>query len=65
MTNSNQQESKHLTNLQNNKLRDFLSGLIAGFFSVTICHPLDIIRTRLNIMVSIVMTLEFPKPLNR
>lgn len=29
---------------------DFLSGFISGFVSVTICSPLDVARTRLNLM---------------
>lgn len=32
---------------------DFLSGLISGFISVTLCAPLEIARTRLNIQVLI------------
>lgn len=32
-------------------MRDFISGLIAGVISVTVCNPLDIARTRLNVMV--------------
>jgi hypothetical protein len=35
----------------NEKLKDFVSGLVAGVISVTVCNPLDIARTRLNIMV--------------
>ena len=35
----------------NEKYQNFVAGLIAGFASVTICNPLDITRTRLNIMV--------------
>ena len=34
-------------------MKEFLCGLVAGFTSVTICHPLDVIRTRMNIMVLI------------
>ena len=30
-----------------------MSGLLAGFISVTLCNPLDITRTRLNIMVTL------------
>lgn len=33
------------------RLRDFVSGLMAGIISVTVCNPLDIARTRLNVMV--------------
>jgi hypothetical protein len=28
---------------------DFFSGLLAGIISVTVCSPLDMARTRLNI----------------
>lgn len=37
--------------IKNDRFRDFVSGLLAGFISVTVCNPLDITRTRLNIMV--------------
>lgn len=34
-----------------NKVRiDFVSGFISGFIAVTICSPLEVARTRLNIM---------------
>ena len=33
------------------RLRDFVSGFVAGVISVTVCNPLDIARTRLNVMV--------------
>lgn len=33
------------------KFIDFLSGLIAGLISVLVCNPLDIARTRLNVLV--------------
>lgn len=32
-------------------IKEFFCGLVAGFVSVTVCHPLDVIRTRMNIMV--------------
>jgi len=32
---------------------NFIAGLLAGFISVTTCNPLDIARTRLNVIVSI------------
>jgi hypothetical protein len=38
---------------KNEKYQNFVAGLIAGFVSVSICNPLDITRTRLNIMVRI------------
>lgn len=28
---------------------EFISGLLGGIFSVSLCHPLDISRTRLNV----------------
>jgi hypothetical protein len=33
------------------KFIDFLSGLVAGMISVLVCNPLDIARTRLNVLV--------------
>ena len=27
----------------------FISGLLGSFFGVTICHPLEVARTRLNL----------------
>lgn len=36
----------------NLQLSNFISGLLAGVISVTICNPLDIARTRLNLLVS-------------
>lgn len=39
-------------NLNNDdKYQNFVAGLIAGFVSVSLCNPLDVTRTRLNIMV--------------
>jgi hypothetical protein len=35
----------------NGQISSFLSGLLAGVISVTICNPLDIARTRLNLLV--------------
>jgi hypothetical protein len=32
-------------------LKEFVCGLVAGVVSVSVCHPLDVIRTRMNIMV--------------
>ena len=34
------------------KYQNFVAGLVAGFVSVSLCNPLDITRTRLNIMVN-------------
>lgn len=38
---------------ENDFFKEFLCGLAAGFVSVSVCHPLDVIRTRMNVMVSI------------
>lgn len=47
----------------NNETRiNFIAGLLAGFISVTVCNPLDIARTRLNIMVCNGDRLELPLP---
>ncbi len=43
------------------KYQNFVAGLIAGFVSVTICNPLDVTRTRLNIMVSCEIKEELSK----
>lgn len=40
-------------------LRDFLSGLLAGVISVTVCNPLDTTRTRLNVLVNHLIMLVF------
>ncbi len=42
------------------RVRDFLSGLIAGVISVTVCNPLDIARTRLNVMVHSLISKSSP-----
>lgn len=36
------------------QLVHFISGLLAGFISVTVCNPLDIARTRLNVLVIVI-----------
>lgn len=36
---------------EKNRFREWISGLVAGIISVTVCNPLDIARTRLNAMV--------------
>ncbi len=46
-------------------MRNFVSGLLAGVISVTVCNPLDITRTRLNIMVTIILREEFTEPYKR
>lgn len=35
----------------NAQISNFISGLIAGIISVSFCNPLDIARTRLNVLV--------------
>ena len=42
-------ENKHLINNEN--IVNFIAGLLGGFISVTLCNPLDIARTRLNVLV--------------
>lgn len=44
---------KSLEDKQKERLANFFSGLVAGVISVTVCNPLDIARTRLNVMVNI------------
>ena len=44
---------------KNDKYQHFIAGLFAGFVSVTICNPLDIARTRLNVMVFKYIYVEF------
>ena len=34
-------------------LIDLISGLLSGFVAVSLCHPLDVARTRLNVQMSI------------
>lgn len=45
---------------EHEQLINFISGLLAGFISVTICNPLDIARTRLNVLV-----LNFPSRMHQ
>ncbi len=42
---------QHWFGIKSTKIINFLSGLTAGVISVTICNPLDIARTRLNVLV--------------
>ncbi len=37
----------------NENIVNFIAGLLGGFISVTVCNPLDIARTRLNVLVYI------------
>lgn len=46
----------------NERLRNFISGLVAGVISVTVCNPLDIARTRLNVLVYYVLA-RMPLPI--
>lgn len=57
----NVEQKEKLTNLSH-QMRNFISGLIAGFISVTVCNPLDIARTRLNVLVSSIIT-RMPLPI--
>lgn len=43
---------KHSTH-SNENIVNFIAGLLGGFISVTVCNPLDIARTRLNVLVYI------------
>lgn len=44
----------------NEQVVNFLAGLLAGFISVTVCNPLDIARTRLNVLVFIISSRTVP-----
>lgn len=39
----------------NGQIANFISGLLAGVISVTTCNPLDIARTRLNVLVHLIL----------
>lgn len=43
-------EHHHL--ISNENIVNFIAGLLGGFISVTLCNPLDIARSRLNVLVS-------------
>lgn len=43
--------SEHRHIISNENIVNFVAGLLGGFISVTICNPLDIARTRLNVLV--------------
>lgn len=47
-------ERHHIINNEN--IVNFIAGLLGGFMSVTVCNPLDIARSRLNVLVSFVST---------
>ena len=47
-------EHRHI--ISNENIVNFIAGLLGGFMSVTICNPLDIARSRLNVLVSFVST---------
>lgn len=44
----------------NTQISNFISGLFAGVISVTVCNPLDIARTRLNVLVHLILTRMLP-----
>ena len=47
------------------RFHDFVSGLVAGLISVTVCNPLDIARTRLNVLVMIGISRMRPSIMRR
>lgn len=51
-------EHKHIVN--NPNIVNFIAGLLGGFISVTVCNPLDIARTRLNVLVTMFQHVECP-----
>lgn len=54
-----------MTIKKDEKYQNFIAGLIAGFVSVTLCNPLDVTRTRLNIMVFLFSLKNSPKHNNQ
>jgi hypothetical protein len=42
--------------ISNEQIVNFFSGLLAGIISVAVCNPLDIARTRLNVLVTSVIS---------
>jgi len=44
----------------NTQISNFISGLLAGVISVTVCNPLDIARTRLNVLVYLILARMHP-----
>ena len=51
MTTTEEQSPPQFPQLNHRQFTNFLSGLVAGLISVTACNPLDIARTRLNMLV--------------
>ena len=47
--------------ISNENIVNFIAGLLGGFISVTLCNPLDIARTRLNVLVSFFQHAVCPK----
>lgn len=45
--------SEHHSLISNENIVNFIAGLLGGFISVTVCNPLDIARSRLNVLVSL------------
>ena len=44
---------KHQEDVRKRTLIDLISGLLSGIVAVSLCHPLDVARTRLNVQMSI------------
>ncbi len=53
--------SWHEKHIKNENLVNFIAGLLGGFISVTLCNPLDIARTRLNVLVPTILPLDRSK----
>ena len=45
--------NKNQEDVRKRTLIDLISGLLSGIVSVSICHPLDVSRTRLNVQMSV------------
>lgn len=54
--------SWHEKDTKNENLVNFIAGLLGGFISVTLCNPLDIARTRLNVLVTPILPSDRSKP---
>ncbi len=54
--------SWHERHGKNENLVNFLAGLLGGFISVTLCNPLDIARTRLNVLVTPLLASDWAEP---
>ncbi len=54
--------SEHHSLISNENIVNFIAGLLGGFISVTVCNPLDIARSRLNVLVSLFQHAVSPQP---